>query len=110
MPYRDPARAQTYNREYKRANRWRYRARQKSFDAARHANERAAKYGRPGVLTPEDVEAVLAAEECRYCGTTEDLGIDHVVGLHDPAGTNYPENIVACCHSCNAKKRRRAAP
>lgn len=110
MPFADPDQAQAYNREYKRANRWRYRRRQKFYDAAKHANERAAKYGRPGTITPEDVEAILDGAECAYCGTADRLTVDHVIPLHLPDSVNAASNIVACCLSCNLRKRRKPSP
>lgn len=112
MPHADPAARQAYNREYKRRNRARFRPRQKLYDAAAHANERARKHGAPGTLTPEDVAEVLAAGRCHYCGATESSPwwtIDHVVGLH-LGGPNRPGNLVCCCHPCNASKHQAEAP
>lgn len=70
MPHADPAARQAYNRDYKRANRDRYRRRQKSYDAAKHANERAAAFGVEGTLTPEDVEQVLSVGACHWAPLT----------------------------------------
>lgn len=114
MPLSDPAKRQAYNAAYKRRNRHRFRDRQKLYDAARHANERAAKYGSPGVLTPEDVETILASRTCHWCGrsdlTGRDLTVDHIVGLHDKSATNTRDNLAPSCSSCNARKRRAAEP
>lgn len=110
MPHADPVERQRYNREYKRANRWRYRQRQKAYDAARHANERAAEFGRPGILTPEDVEELFAIGCCHYCGAAGELSVDHRVGLHDPASTNTPDNTVPACPPCNRSKMRADRP
>lgn len=110
MPHSDPDRRQQYNREYKRANRFRYRERQKHYDAAKHANERSAQHGRPGIITPEDAADVLAAGACVYCGSPDRLTLDHRIGLHDPASVNSRDNLVAACFSCNAKKRQGSDP
>ena len=110
MPHADPIVAQTYNREYKRANRFRYRATQKLWDAAKHANARAGVYGVPGTITPEEVAAVLAPGRCRYCGTeTPDLTLDHIVPM-DKGGPNEPSNLGAACSACNISKFRGVRP
>ena len=44
---------------------------------------------------------------CQYCGRHgSDLTLDHVVPRSRGGPTNW-ENVVACCRSCNAKKRDR---
>jgi HNH endonuclease len=40
---------------------------------------------------------------CVYCGSTEDLGIDHVIPFIQ-GGSSHPFNLVAACGSCNASK------
>lgn len=40
---------------------------------------------------------------CAYCGETHNLTRDHVVPL-SRGGTNYIENIVCACPSCNSSK------
>ncbi len=109
MPYKDPVVRAAYHREYKRRNRWRYAGRQRVWDAARHANERAIQYGAAGVITPEEAAAILATGACVYCGATERLSLDHVISL-DRRGPNRPENIVCACVSCNISKFRSDRP
>ena len=91
------------------AGSWIYndRNRQMAADCKRSvsANIRANKFGVPGVLTPDDVRRILAIGVCAYCGTTEKLGIDHVIPMSS-GGPNTPENIVACCVPCNSAKGR----
>ncbi|MEZ4605955.1 MAG: HNH endonuclease [Deinococcales bacterium] len=42
---------------------------------------------------------------CQYCGSHgNDLTLDHVIPRSRNGATSW-ENIVACCHRCNAKKR-----
>ena len=44
---------------------------------------------------------------CQYCGTrSSDLTLDHVVPRSRSGATSW-ENVVACCRSCNARKRDR---
>lgn len=111
MPYKDPTIARAYHKAWKRRNAWRYADRQRATDSARHANERAAKYGRPGQLTIDQAFELFAASSgCHYCGKSETwLGLDHVVPLHG-GGTNTLDNIVVACHSCNASKWRQDRP
>jgi len=41
--------------------------------------------------------------ECAYCGTEENLTIDHVVP-RSKGGADFTKNVVCCCHSCNQSK------
>ena len=41
--------------------------------------------------------------ECAYCGSEEDITIDHVIP-RSKGGMDIPENMVCCCHSCNQNK------
>jgi hypothetical protein len=120
MPYADPIMRAAYHREWRRRNRdrnyRRYREQVAVYNRMYQANRRAAAYGAPGVITTADVRAVLAAGECYYCGATASrspggkaLGIDHVVSLH-ARGPNTRENLVCCCHACNASKHRSDRP
>lgn len=112
MPHKDPDVRRAYHREYKRRNRYRYVEREKAWAAARHANQRAAKYGADGTVTPAEAREILALNRCEYCGVTADvaqMSLDHVEPIHD-GGANRPQNIVCCCRSCNARKYRREHP
>lgn len=42
---------------------------------------------------------------CRYCGK-EATTLDHVIP-RSQGGPNTRKNLVACCESCNGKKRNR---
>lgn len=46
------------------------------------------------------------SNECAYCGATQQLGIDHVIP-QTHGGKHIFENLLTCCHSCNAIKRDR---
>ena len=41
--------------------------------------------------------------ECAYCGSEDNLTIDHVVP-RSKGGHNTVENMVCCCDSCNQDK------
>lgn len=45
-------------------------------------------------------------DECAYCGTTDSLGVDHVIPIIK-GGPDVPSNCVPCCHSCNCKKQHK---
>ena len=56
------------------------------------------------------------AKECRYCGTTENLTVDHIIPqswANDPLWditrepVDHPDNLVPACRSCNASKGAR---
>jgi len=48
---------------------------------------------------------------CVYCGSKNDLSIDHIISVYKTALTNYPieklnirENLQTLCTKCNSKK------
>lgn len=41
--------------------------------------------------------------QCAYCGSTENLTIDHVVPK-SKGGTNFTQNVICSCLSCNGSK------
>jgi len=40
---------------------------------------------------------------CAYCGSTENLTIDHIVALAD-GGSHSLDNLTVACMSCNCSK------
>jgi hypothetical protein len=42
--------------------------------------------------------------QCVYCGSTEDLELDHVVPVNR-GGSNSIDNLATCCKTCNSRKR-----
>ncbi len=106
MPYKDTAQRAEYQRQYRQRNRAKRVADRPDYDRTRHANKRAKKYGCSGIITIDDVRLVMQVGRCHYCGISDRLGIDHVVPLH-AGGLNAASNLVCCCHSCNARKRRK---
>lgn len=72
------------------------------------ANQKAQKLGTPGRLTSRDLYFAFVASEgiCCYCDIDldpEHCSFDHVIPF-DKNGPNTPDNIVACCASCNRDK------
>jgi 5-methylcytosine-specific restriction endonuclease McrA len=45
----------------------------------------------------------LYAQPCMWCGTTEDITMDHLIPLAR-GGEHSIGNLVACCRSCNSSK------
>ena len=41
--------------------------------------------------------------QCAYCGSEENLTIDHIVP-QSKGGMDFTKNVVCCCHSCNQDK------
>ncbi len=41
--------------------------------------------------------------KCRYCGSTKDLTIDHIVSVYEH-GSNTFDNFQTLCRSCNSAK------
>lgn len=109
VPHKDPIAYKEYQRRYRRSHREKRASERPDYDRSRHANQRAARYGVSGRITVHDVRRVMASGKCHYCGSTERLGIDHVVPLHRD-GANHLKNLVCCCHSCNASKYRGDRP
>lgn len=72
-------------------------------------NHKARKRGVPGKVTAEDLArtCIISDWMCTYCGvelTQEGVSFDHVVPMSGEGGNNYPENIVACCITCQRTK------
>ena len=73
--------------------------------AAARARRRALKAGAAGTCTAEQWAARHAYYDgkCIYCGTTDNIQIEHRIPL-SRGGTNWPSNLVPACGSCNRKK------
>ena len=41
--------------------------------------------------------------QCAYCGSEENLTIDHIVP-QSKGGLDITKNVVCCCHNCNQDK------
>ena len=41
--------------------------------------------------------------KCAYCGSEENLTIDHVIP-QSKGGSDFTKNVVCCCHDCNQNK------
>lgn len=80
----------------------------KVADRAKLREDRMAENG--GSHTQEELQAKFAefGNVCVYCGTSERVGIDHMIPVAR-GGTDGIENIVPACKSCNSKKYTRTA-
>src|SRR3989304_8053861 len=118
MPHKDSVARREYHRLYK--SRPNGKLCNRYYDAAKHANARAANYGSKGLITATDIRVILEkAAACHYCRRSIDelpiiwgrqaLGIDHVIPLW-AGGLNARQNLVAACQSCNASKHRGTQP
>ena len=120
MPYSDRKKRLEYLKKWRDLHRVERLTARPDHDRARHANRRARIYGAIGVITIDDVRAILTpSARCFYCNKSANevkpafgkkfLGIDHRKPLHS-GGKNNRENLVPCCHSCNASKFRGEKP
>ena len=73
----------------------------------RRARERNAD----GSATAKDIQSRLDAHghKCIFCGSTEDLHLDHVKPL-SKGGSNWPSNLAPACGPCNLSKAARWGP
>jgi len=91
----NPEKAREKDRRWAQANS------EKVREYCRH--RRALK--RNATIKPVDEQAVyeLNGHVCIYCGTTENLELDHVAPL-TKGGAHCEENLVVACRSCNSSK------
>lgn len=63
---------------------------------------------RSGGLGAKLIESIMSRDirACRYCGSSDRLGVDHVIP-RKRGGTDSAENIVVACRKCNARKQSR---
>lgn len=71
---------------------------------------RARKLQAEGTHTAEDIQAQYTRQKgkCFYCGCKvgDTYDVDHIVPL-SRGGTNWPENLVIACPSCNRSKQNK---
>lgn len=101
MPHANAEDRRAYYREWKRSSS-RKKLSDKYYDAARHANRRAARWGCVGRITTADVRAILDGARCAYCGVPA-TEVDHVIALAN-GGPNTRANLAPACRPCNARK------
>jgi 5-methylcytosine-specific restriction endonuclease McrA len=102
-----------YHRQYDAEHRKEARERSRQWakanpDKAREKDRRrrARKNGATIALVDEAAIYELYDNRCVYCGTTEDLTLDHVIPLAG-SGAHSEDNLVVACRSCNASKNAR---
>ena len=70
---------------------------------------RARKLANHGSSISSDVlreRQLLFDNSCAYCGSTTDLGVDHVIAI-SRGGPDVPLNCIPCCARCNSSKSNR---
>lgn len=67
----------------------------------RRARERAAKGSLSKIAVKMRFE--YYGNKCKYCGSTENLHVEHQIPL-SRGGTNWPSNIAPACAACNCEK------
>lgn len=102
-------------REYRRKNRDKVNAKRRakykedpSVVKAYVHKRQAAVDGAPGSFTADELRDLIEfyGGKCLACGTTENLGPDHIVPL-SLGGTNWIWNVQPLCRSCNCSKHAR---
>jgi 5-methylcytosine-specific restriction endonuclease McrA len=92
------------NPEAEREARRRYRA--NNLEAVR-AREREKTYARRAKQAPSPALAALMedllTQPCVYCGSTEDISIDHIEPL-SRGGKHEADNLAPACLPCNCSK------
>lgn len=106
--YRDRQSADARKRRLESVTRSGAEWRRNNPDACRAmaARRRAAKRNADGTYSKEDVLALFNAQRgcCLYCESAlETYHVDHFIPL-SRGGTNWPENLVLACGSCNSQK------
>jgi 5-methylcytosine-specific restriction endonuclease McrA len=93
------------NREQKAATSAAWYAANPEKVKAIQQRRRARKANAAGTFTSEQWLARLAYHEnkCVYCGSREDLQIEHQIPLAR-GGTNWSSNLVPACGTCNRSK------
>jgi 5-methylcytosine-specific restriction endonuclease McrA len=88
------------NAEYYREKSRRYHAEHPERTREYGARRRAAM---AGGSVPKSVVRGLLKDPCAYCGSTEDIEIDHIIPL-SRGGKHEPDNLAPACRSCNRSK------
>lgn len=95
------------NREKSLAASAAWRSKNPNVARCNTANWRADQYGLDEKITPEDIVAVLDAQDglCRWCGAEVDAGfhVDHAVPFAR-GGHNVRGNLAITCPPCNHRK------
>ena len=101
-----------YNRQYHAAHREAIHERKRAYDAEnlglgreKSRRRRARKFN--ATIGPVDETAIYERDKvCIYCGSGEDLTVDHIVSLFS-GGPHCEDNLVVACRRCNCSKGAR---
>lgn len=95
------------NRDVMIARSLEYTRNNPEHNRANAKNQKAKRRNAEGKISAKAIKLQLHDQECRcfYCGITlyDYYSVDHFIPIkHD--GTNWPDNIVIACISCNSSK------
>lgn len=103
----------SYQKVYNKKNKEKIRKRERAYSKNKKEiitacvqRRRARKAAAPGSHTAQQLieRFDFLGNKCVYCGSSENITIDHDIPL-SRGGSNYIENILPACRSCNSKKR-----
>ena len=105
----NPGRSGEYNRREREANVEKVRERDRRYfeanpglKSAKNHCYRARKNG--ATIGPVDEAAIYERDKvCIYCGSAEDLTLDHLIPL-TREGPHCQDNLAVACRSCNSSK------
>lgn len=77
-----------------------------SYERVKRYRERIRNGGAP--LPPSTISRILKrdGEQCVYCGSHDELAVDHLVPISDD-GDNADDNLACACKPCNSSKKGR---
>ncbi len=100
----NPEKVRQYDREY------RQRENARITDKAGSQQKRARKKQAPGSFTAQDIKNKYISQQglCYWCNDSieGDYHIDHYIPL-SRGGSNFPDNIVLSCPSCNIRRHNK---
>ena len=98
---KDPERYREYSRKWRAQNPDKVR----DYGKAKRRNRREAKNATEDRLTAAEWREVMAEHNgrCNYCGSRDDIQIDHVMPL-SRGGLHNRSNVVPACGDCNNSK------
>jgi 5-methylcytosine-specific restriction endonuclease McrA len=94
------------HKEHELSNNSRYMKTHPENKRAKEHRHKALKKGAPGTYSAADIIDKRYQQKncCYWCGNALDrYDVDHVIPLARK-GSNWPDNIVIACHSCNSQK------
>lgn len=92
------------NPEKVRANTLRWHQENPERRAIYKAHRKALELAVPNTLTVDQICCKFLIGHCFYCGSSEDLELDHFIPISRGGGTTLGNTVIAC-KKCNSSKR-----